>query len=87
MGLGKRYSALKHTLRRQRAAASPPWGWLVLWWGRMSSAPEDDQRSEIKLRGKLDGCRKAAERQGAETGKLVVYEWVVGPAAGWRLLG
>lgn len=53
----------------------------------MSSAAEDDQRSEIKLRGKLDGCRKAAERQGAETGKLVLYEWVVGPAAGWRLLG
>lgn len=48
----------------------------------MSSAPEDDQRSEIKLRRKLDGWRKAVERQGAETGKLVVYEWVVEPAAG-----
>lgn len=87
MGLDKHYSAFKHTLRTQRAAASPPWGGLVLWWGRMSSAPEDDQRSEIKLRSKLDGCRKAVDRQGAETGKLFVYEWVVGLAAGWRLLG
>lgn len=50
---------------------------MVLWCERMISVLEKDQRSEIRLEkiGWME--EREVEMQGAGTGELIVYEWVV----------